>query len=170
MHVWIKSRKLAGDIEYITFNLFLDPARLMPEFGDAVHSCADCAGIIVDLRGNPGGLGIMAMGMAGWFIEKPDQRLGTMHTRQAPLKFTVNPRPPMYRGPLAILVDGSSASTSEIFAGGMKDLGRARDVRDAHRGRGAAVGHRPAAQWRRLPARARGLHFRRRTLARRRRA
>jgi carboxyl-terminal processing protease len=126
MHVWFKSRKLQGDIQYITFNLFLDPARLMPEFGDAVHSCADCPGIIVDLRGNPGGLGIMAIGMAGWFIDTPDQRLGTMHTRQAPLKFTVNPRPPVYRGRLAILVDGCSASTSEIFAGGMKDLGRAR--------------------------------------------
>ncbi|PYT26643.1 MAG: hypothetical protein DMG58_21985 [Acidobacteria bacterium] len=126
MHVWIKSRKVADNIGYVAFNLFLDPARLMPEFGDAVHSCADCAGVIIDLRGNPGGLGIMAMGMAGWFIEKPDQRLGTMHTRQAPLKFTVNPRLPTYRGPLAILVDGSSGSTSEVFAGGMKDLGRAR--------------------------------------------
>jgi carboxyl-terminal processing protease len=126
MHVWIKARKLAGNIEYVAFNLFLDPARLMPAFGDTVHSCADCAGFIIDLRGNPGGLGIMAMGMAGWFIEKPDQRLGTMHTRQAPLKFTVNPRPPTYRGPVAILVDSSSGSTSEVFAGGMKDLGRAR--------------------------------------------
>jgi carboxyl-terminal processing protease len=126
MHVWFKSRKLAGDIGYITFNMFLDPAHLMPEFGDGVHACAECPGIIVDLRGNPGGLGIMAIGMAGWFIDKPDQRLGTMHMRQAPLKFTVNPRPPVYRGRLAILVDGCSASTSEIFAGGMKDLGRAR--------------------------------------------
>lgn len=126
MHVWIKARKLAGNIEYVAFNLFLDPARLMPEFGGAVHSCADCAGVIIDLRGNPGGLGIMAMGMAGWFIDKPDQHLGTMHTRQAPLKFTVNPRPPIYRGPVAILVDSSSGSTAEVFAGGMKDLGRAR--------------------------------------------
>jgi len=66
------------------------------------------------------------MGMAGWFIDKPDQRLGTMYTRQAPVKFIVNPRPPVYSGALAILVDGSSASTSEVFAGGMKDLGRAR--------------------------------------------
>jgi carboxyl-terminal processing protease len=126
MHVWIKSRKLAGNIGYVAFNLFLDPARLMPAFGDAVLACSECAGVIIDLRGNPGGLGIMAMGMAGWFIEKPDQRLGTMHTRQAPLKFTVNPRLTTYRGPVAVLVDGSSASTSEVFAGGMKDLGRAR--------------------------------------------
>src|SRR5258708_31742262 len=71
----------------------------------------------------------MAMGMAGWFIEKPDQHLGTMHTRQAPLKFTVNPRPPIYRGPVAVLVGGSSGSTSGVFAGGMKNLGRARIFR-----------------------------------------
>jgi carboxyl-terminal processing protease len=125
-YVWITSRKIEGDIGYVAFNLFLDPARLMPEFGGAVHSCTGCAGMIIDLRGNPGGLGIMAMGMAGWFIDKPDQRLGTMYTRQAPVKFIVNPRPPVYSGLLAILVDGSSASTSEVFAGGMKDLGRAR--------------------------------------------
>jgi carboxyl-terminal processing protease len=125
-YVWITSRKIDGDIGYIAFNMFLDPLHLMPEFGGAVHSCTACAGMIVDLRGNPGGLGIMAMGMAGWFIDKPDQRLGTMYTRQAPVKFIVNPRPPVYSGALAILVDGCSASTSEVFAGGMKDLGRAR--------------------------------------------
>jgi len=125
-YVWIAARKIESNIGYIAFNLFLDPARLMPEFGDAVHSCTACAGMIIDLRGNPGGLGLMAMGMAGWFIDKPDQRLGTMYTRQAPVKFVVNPRPPVYSGALAIVVDGTSASTSEVFAGGMKDLGRAR--------------------------------------------
>jgi carboxyl-terminal processing protease len=126
MHVWFRSRRIGGDIGYIAFNLFLDPARLMPEFGDALKSCAECRGVIIDLRGNPGGLGIMALGMAGWFMDKADARLGTMHTRQAPLKFTVNPRQPTYTGRVAFLVDGCSASTSEIFAGGMKDLGRAR--------------------------------------------
>jgi len=125
-YVWITARKIDGDIGYIAFNMFLDPLRLMAEFGAAVHACVACAGMIVDLRGNPGGLGIMAMGMAGWFIDKPDQRLGTMYTRQAPVKFIVNPRPPVYSGSLAILVDGASASTSEVFAGGLKDLGRAR--------------------------------------------
>jgi carboxyl-terminal processing protease len=126
MHVWFQARKVAGNIGYLTFNLFLDSAHLMPEFGDALKSCAECAGVIIDLRGNPGGLGIMATGMAGWFLDKPDQRLGTMHMRQAPIKFTVNPRLPTYRGAVAMLVDGCSASTSEIFAEGMKDLGRAR--------------------------------------------
>jgi carboxyl-terminal processing protease len=124
--VWFHARKLAGGIQYVAFNLFLDPARLMTAFGDAVAAAGTNPGFIVDLRGNPGGLGIMATGMAGWFINKPNQQLGVMQTRQGPLKFVVNPRAPAYRGPLAVLVDGTSASTSEIFAGGLQALGRAR--------------------------------------------
>ena len=127
MHVWFDSSKIAGgSIGYASFNMFLDPARLMNLFRDAVESCKKCDGFVIDLRGNPGGIGAMAMGMAGWFIDKPDQRLGTLYMRDTTLKFVVNPRVNTFAGPVAILVDGDSASTSEILAGGMKDLGRAR--------------------------------------------
>jgi carboxyl-terminal processing protease len=130
MHVWFTSSQIgdgrAGGIGYVAFNAFLDPARLMTSFGDAVASCHTCDGFIVDLRGNPGGIGIMAMGMAGWFIAQPDQKLGTLYTRDNALKFVVNPRLTTFSGPLAILVDGASASTSEIMAQGLKDLRRAR--------------------------------------------
>jgi carboxyl-terminal processing protease len=124
--VWFESRRVDGNIGYIAFNLFLDPPGVMKGFGDAVQSCMSCAGMIIDLRGNPGGIGGMSMGMAGWFISKPDQRLGTMYMRGLPLKFVVIPRVQIFSGPLAILVDGCSVSTSEILAGGLKDLGRAR--------------------------------------------
>lgn len=125
-YVWVDTRKLDGNTGYIAFNMFLDPARLMPAFEDALKSFTASGGVIVDLRGNPGGIGIMATGLAGWFLDKPGQRLGTMLTRDTPLNFVVNPRFPTFRGRLAVLVDGSSASTSEIFAGGLQDLKRAR--------------------------------------------
>ncbi|MGI8991233.1 MAG: S41 family peptidase [Bryobacteraceae bacterium] len=126
MNVWIERRKIENTIGYIDFNLFMDPARLMPLFEAGVKSCADCNGMIVDLRGNTGGIAFMAMGMAGFFIDRDDRRLGAMHMRASTLQFAVNPRTPFYAGPLAILVDGLSASTSEIFAEGLKDLHRAR--------------------------------------------
>jgi carboxyl-terminal processing protease len=127
MQVWFNSSRVGdGNIGYVAFNVFLDAQRLMTEFGDAVQSCKKCEGFIVDLRGNPGGIGIMAMGMAGWFIAQPDQNLGTLYMRDTTLKFVVNPRLSTFSGPLAILVDGTSASTSEIMAEGLKDLGRAR--------------------------------------------
>ncbi|MEO8026720.1 MAG: S41 family peptidase [Bryobacteraceae bacterium] len=125
MHVWFESKKIEGS-EYIAFNMFFDPPRLISGFGDAVSSCMKCDGLVIDLRGNPGGIGGMAIGMAGWLIDKKNARLGTMYTRETQLNFVVNPRIETFTGPVAVLVDGTSASTSEIFAGGLKDLGRAR--------------------------------------------
>ncbi len=124
-HIWFESRKIAN-VTVIRFNEFLDLPRLMPAFGKVIHDCAACDGVIIDLRGNPGGIGGMAMGMAGWLTDRQEQKLGTMYMRGATLKFIINPRADAYTGPLAILVDGTSASTSEIFAGGLQDLHRAR--------------------------------------------
>jgi len=90
-------------------------------------------GIVIDLRGNPGGLAAMIMGISGHFLaeRKP---LGTMKSREAELRFAANPRlvdaagqrVEPYAGPLAILVDSMTGSASECFAGGMQALGRAR--------------------------------------------
>ncbi len=125
MHVWFESNE-TGNTGYMAFNMFLDLVHVMASFGDSISSCMACDGLIIDLRGNPGGIGGMAMGMAGWLVNRANQRLGTMYMREATLNFVINPRPEVFTGPVAILVDGSSASTSEIFAGGLKDLGRAR--------------------------------------------
>ncbi|MBY0504239.1 MAG: hypothetical protein K2X03_10025 [Bryobacteraceae bacterium] len=126
MPISIETKRI-GDVGTIAFNLFLDPVRLSPAFEAAVKGCATtCRGFIVDLRGNPGGIGILAMGLAGFFVNQPDQFLGTMVRRDSKLKFTVNPRSVVFRGPLAILIDSSTASTAEIMAGGLQDLGRAR--------------------------------------------
>jgi carboxyl-terminal processing protease len=124
--LYFDSRALSDGAGYIRFNEFLDPASIMPKFEAAVKRFSKAPGIIIDLRGNPGGIGIMAMGIAGFFIDKDGQKLGEMKMRDATLKFVIFPRPQTYAGPLAILVDEGSASTSEILAGGLQDLKRAR--------------------------------------------
>ena len=113
-------------VGYIYFNIFLGDvvqrfAKSMERF---VEEGVD--GVIVDLRGNPGGLGAMSRGMAGHFIFDAEESLGMMKTRQAELSFYVVPKAPAQRfdGPLALLVDEQSASTSEILVGGLQDLGR----------------------------------------------
>ncbi|MCK4414701.1 MAG: hypothetical protein KAY32_14300 [Candidatus Eisenbacteria sp.] len=125
-YVWIETERLAEGVGYIAFNFFLDPGRVMSAFNEAMTAFMDAPGVIIDLRGNIGGIGVMAMGMAGWLIEEQGLRLGTMYTRGGEIKFTVTPRPQTYAGPVAVLIDGLSASTSEILAGGLKDLGRVR--------------------------------------------
>jgi carboxyl-terminal processing protease len=128
VHFWVESRTVKPNIGYVRFNLFFEPDSLIAAFQQAVQACQTCDGFIVDLRGNPGGIGGLATGVAGWFTDKQGQRLGSMFLRGATIKFAVFPRAEPFRGPLAILVDGCSASTSEVFAGGLKDLGRARII------------------------------------------
>jgi carboxyl-terminal processing protease len=125
MVVSFDAKKLPGGVEYTRFNLFLDPDMVVNKFGEAIRECGHCPGVMIDLRGNPGGIGAMAMGIAGFLISQPDQKLGTMYMRTLPLRFVIFPRAEVYSGPVAILVDGFTASTSEIFAGGMQDLKRA---------------------------------------------
>ncbi len=125
-YFWLESKKVRPDVEYIRFNAFFDPDTVSGAFADAVKSCPKCSGFVVDLRGNPGGLGGLAMGVGGWFIDKNGLQLGTMMMRGTKLNFVLFPRPEPFRGPLAVLVDGCSGSTSEIFAGGLKDIHRAR--------------------------------------------
>jgi carboxyl-terminal processing protease len=99
----------------------------MGAFENSLRNCTPpCTGLILDLRGNPGGIGGMAMGMAGFLVEESERRLGTMHMREASLNFVINPRPEVFKGRVAILLDATSASTSEILAGGLQELGRAR--------------------------------------------
>jgi carboxyl-terminal processing protease len=130
LYVWAESRKIdrgGARTGYLAFNMFLDPVNVMGTLNTLMESCLkQCDGVVIDLRGNPGGLGVMSMGMAGWFVAGDNIVLGTMHLRDNTLKFAVTPRVEAFGGPLAILVDGGSASTSEIFAGGLHDLGRAR--------------------------------------------
>jgi carboxyl-terminal processing protease len=126
VHVRLETRRLEPKIVYLALNCFFAPQEVMPRLEKAVGENLDADGFILDLRGNPGGIGFMASGVGGWFVQKPDLKLGTMYTRDGNLKFVLNPRTKTFAGPLAILVDGNSASTSEILAGGMKDLRRAR--------------------------------------------
>lgn len=121
----------AGCIGVVAFNVWL-PA-LVAEIERAMDSVRTCAGVIVDLRGNPGGVGAMVMGFGGYFVDSV-QSLGTMRMRQLSLNFVINPRRSRddgtaiepFTGPIAILVDPMTASTSEIFAAGMQRIGRAR--------------------------------------------
>src|ERR1051326_4296021 len=125
-YVWSERRKVGGDVGYVRFNMFMEPEGLAATMADAMRGCAGCKGFVIDVRGNPGGIGGLAMGVAGWFIDQPGMQPGNEYLRTATIKFVVFPRPQTFRGQLAVLVDGGSASTAEILAGGLKDVGRAR--------------------------------------------
>jgi carboxyl-terminal processing protease len=106
--------------------MFMDAELITKTVQEAVEGCRDCKGFVIDLRGNPGGIGGLAMGIAGWFVDRSGLELGKMYMKGATINFAIFPRPEPFRGPLAVLVDGCSGSTAEILSGGLKDIERAR--------------------------------------------
>jgi carboxyl-terminal processing protease len=115
----------------IAFNVWMPSVD--GRFQAAVDRLRSADGMVLDLRGNPGGLAAMLMGISGHFLTER-KVLGTMKTRETQLRFTANPRQVSaagervtpFGGPVAILVDSLTGSASECFAGGMQSIGRAR--------------------------------------------
>lgn len=122
LHVFLETQRLAEGIGYIRFNLFMMP--LLEPIKQAIRSFHEAPGIILDLRGNIGGVGGMAIPIAALFYEKRTI-LGTMRMRRGEFRFVVFPSPDPYKGPVVILIDETTASTAEVLAAGMQENGRA---------------------------------------------
>lgn len=91
-------------------------------------------GLILDLRHNGGGAIIEALGLAGLFIDMGPLAIGKDASGDVHLLKDLN-RGVAYSGPLIVLVDGLSASASEIFAAAMQDYNRAVIVGDTTYGK-----------------------------------
>ncbi len=117
---------LEGKIGYIHLLSFI--SQEMPsEFLAALEKLKDCEGLILDLRGNMGGLFQNAIFVSNLFLEKGvivnvAGRSGHLNTYRADRESFV------YKKPLVVLVDSDSASSSEIVAGALKDHERAKLV------------------------------------------
>lgn len=115
----------------VGFNVWMASANPLIEFAIDRHRAQH--GLVIDLRGNPGGLAVMIRGVAGHLFDQ-QVVLGRMKTRDTELEFAANPRVVMadgrsvvpFAGPVALLVDELTASASECFAGGLQSLGRVR--------------------------------------------
>ena len=85
----------------------------------------DLQGIIIDLRGNGGGLLNEAVDIANLFVDRGQEIVSTKGkmTDKNHSHMTMSP-PVDLNIPLVVLVDHSSASASEILAGAMQDLDR----------------------------------------------
>lgn len=115
----------------VAFNIWMASAG--PAIEAAIDRHRASHGLVIDLRGNPGGMAAMISGVAG-HLTNERHLLGRMRTRDSELVFEANPRIVMpdgrrvtpFSGPVAVLVDELTASASECFAGGLQSLGRVR--------------------------------------------
>lgn len=131
MYTEFETKRLARGIGYIRFNAFV-PTQ-MKKVCAALRGMHDAAGIIIDLRGNQGGLLGMIGGLGG-LVSEYTTVLGSMKTRTGQSPVLVTPQRSPYSGPLAILIDGSTQSAAEIFAAGMQETHRAVVIGDTSAG------------------------------------
>lgn len=117
-----ESKSLSNDIGYIKFNLFALP--IIEKFCASVTDFKNKKALIIDLRGNFGGLYGSLMGITGLLVDKPIE-LGTEIYKGAETKRVVNPHKKNFKGDIFILVDGGSFSAAEMFAAAFQENNRA---------------------------------------------
>ena len=120
-----ENKLLPGGIGYIRFNAFVP--ILMKKVCQALRSMHEAPGLIIDLRGNHGGLIGMIAGLSG-LLEQNPLWLGSMQTRQGSNSMIAYAQRSPYTGALVVLVDGTSQSAAEMFAAGLQESGRAQVV------------------------------------------
>ncbi|MDT7604779.1 MAG: carboxyl-terminal processing protease [Acidobacteriota bacterium] len=120
--VEFESRRLPSGVGYIRFNVFAP--SVMDKFCAALRGMSDAPGVVIDLRGNRGGILGMLQGLGG-LLESHDAIFGEMRTRAGGAIFRVAPARHPYAGALAVLIDEESQSASEMFASGLQESGRA---------------------------------------------
>lgn len=121
----LEATKIPGTtVGRIRFNLWLLPLVSRIEASLSELRAKGIESLIIDLRGNPGGVGAMVVPIARLLLAE-DASLGTLRTREMTYSFNVTATEDPFPGRVVILLDEGSASTSEIFAQALQDLGRA---------------------------------------------
>jgi carboxyl-terminal processing protease len=121
---------LNNGVGYFRLNMFMNPGKVLPAYQKFVKDHMDAPGIIIDMRGNFGGIILMAPGMINWLVSEKGLTMGTMKMRDPArgpfdIPLMLNPRKNSYKGKVAVLTDELSISNAEILAAGLKDIGRA---------------------------------------------
>ncbi|MBR1460766.1 S41 family peptidase [bacterium] len=132
----IKTVKSSNDknIGYIQITSFISKST-PNEFLEALENTSKTKGLIIDLRGNTGGLLNNAIFIANLFIDKGN--LVSIVGRNG-YKYNVEAQDTNVHidKPIILLVDGASASASEILSGALKDYNRAKLVGTKTYGKG----------------------------------
>ncbi|MEB3307943.1 MAG: S41 family peptidase [Cyanobacteriota bacterium] len=133
----VRTRLLQRDghqLGYLRITQFSEPVPTKVEAILTSPSIADCEGVILDLRNNSGGLVSAGLAVANDLLD--NQPIVTTQARDG-ISSPAQSRPgQLYQGPLVTLVNGGTASASEILAGALQDDGRSLLLGDRTFGKG----------------------------------
>ncbi len=124
----VRLREEAPDIGYVRITQFNEKttdglkdalAKFEKDLGSKLK------GVVIDLRNNPGGLLDQAIGVSDAFLEHGEIVLTRGRRESETMRFDAKSGDLVHKLPVVVLVNGGSASASEIVAGALQDHGRA---------------------------------------------
>jgi len=124
----VKSRSLESGYGYIRISTFqTHTSKSMQEAIDNLkqENDGELKGLVLDLRNNPGGLLTAAIDVSDAFIKKGLIVYTEGRVPDANQEFSAKPTDKLNGAPIVVLVNGGSASASEIVAGALQDHHRA---------------------------------------------
>ena len=127
------------DVAVVLLSSFSDGSaqELQDAFGEA--RAAGARRFVLDLRNNPGGRLDQAVQMAGYFLQPGSVVYIREDASRGREEITVEGDPESTGAPLAVLVNGGSASSAEILAGALRDNGRATVIGETTYGTGTVL-------------------------------
>ena len=127
---------LDNKVGYVPLLQFNESARDEIESSITRLSREGARGIVIDLRGNPGGILDQSLSVSNLFLKK-GQQISSIRARNGENQnFVASDDPIAPTIPLVLLTDGRSASASEIVAGALQDHDRALIVGTTSFGKG----------------------------------
>jgi carboxyl-terminal processing protease len=117
-----EAKYLDDNIGYIRFNAFLPPADR--KFREAITSMYATDGLVIDIRGNPGGNNEIGQTIVKQLLKKPTLFNVFMY-RDKKDEVILEPAEKAYLSPVVVLIDYLTGSSGERFAGCTQSIGRA---------------------------------------------
>ena len=124
-------------VGYMRVRQFIDETDLEMVSALQLLKSEGMQGLIIDLRGNPGGRVDIAVRMSEIFLDEGQEILTMQSRRGVEEVFYAEATLDANHQPLVVLIDGNSASASEIFSGALRDHARAVLVGDKSYGKGS---------------------------------
>ncbi len=121
-YVDFEAKRMDDNIGYVSFSAFLPPVD--ERFGEVIDSMGDMRGLIIDIRGNPGGMHEVGEAIVSKLLQK-ETLFSVFKYRDKTEEVVVQPGEKTYDGPVVVMIDVMNASASERFSGCIQSIGRA---------------------------------------------
>lgn len=117
----VEYKVLDGNIGYIKISQFGDDTTALAQAAAKELKAKNVNGVILDVRGNPGGLLESSVDVSSLWLKSGQTVLEEKRDGQVIKKYTARGESPLQGVETIVLIDGGSASASEITAGALRD-------------------------------------------------